>query len=357
MKKIIILILLTFLFSGCYDYVEINDMAIIYGVAIDLNDNEYNVTFEILNTKNKDDNSNQDKVYYATGKGFSISEAITNTSLSVSKTPYLAHLKTVIISEKVAENKLEDIIDFLLRDNHIRNIFYLVLAKDYKASDILTNISTNNPIMSDAISNLIENKNLRNNISSDMNFEKFMKVMTDKNEDVYLTSVTLDEDLVKLTPLGIFKDYKIVGYISEEEAGVFNLLNKNSEYHFKTKCPNEDNFISYMANKKPNVKMDINNNLIDINLELELRLVENHCNIDLRDYKLYDTLQNDASNTIKTSIEQLINTLKNKDSDILKFRKLYYQKYKKEINFQELNTNVSVKSIINRNGLIFEVKR
>ena len=55
MKKLIVLGLLLVFFTGCYDYVEINEMAIVYGVAIDLKDEEYHVTFEILNKKNKND--------------------------------------------------------------------------------------------------------------------------------------------------------------------------------------------------------------------------------------------------------------------------------------------------------------
>ena len=40
MKKLIVLGLLLVFFTGCYDYVEINEMAIVYGVAIDLKDEE-----------------------------------------------------------------------------------------------------------------------------------------------------------------------------------------------------------------------------------------------------------------------------------------------------------------------------
>lgn len=283
MRKLIVLGLMLLLFTGCYDYVEINEMAIVYGVAVDLKDEEFHVTFEILNTKNKDDMGQEEKVYYARGTGFSLSEAFTNTAFEIAKTPYLAHLKTVIISEEVAKNKLEDLLDFMLRDNHIRNIFYLVMARDYKAEEILTSINTNNPISSNAISDLIEHKNLKNNMASAMNFEKFMTTLVDPRQDVYLSSVTLEDSIIKLGSLGIFDDFKFTHYLTDEESALLNLITGEAEeYHFKINCPNSQDTIIFSTNKKSKAKMEVEDSKVSLKLEPELRLVENHCDLDFR---------------------------------------------------------------------------
>ncbi len=358
MKKLIVLGLLLVFFTGCYDYVEINEMAIVYGVAIDLKDEEYHVTFEILNTKNKDDMGQEEKVYYARGSGFSLSEAFTNTAFEIAKTPYLAHLKTVVISEEVAKNKLEDLLDFMLRDNHIRNIFYLVMARDYQAEEILTNIDTNNPISSNAISDLIEHKNLKNNMASGMNFEKFMTTLVDKRQDVYLSSVTIDDSIIKLSPLGIFDDFNFTHYLSEEESALFNLMmGEAEEYHFKINCPNSQDTIVFATNKKTKAKMDVEDSKVSLKLEPELRLVENHCDLDFRAVEAYELLEEKASDYLKTEMEKLMTTLAEKDSDLFGIKRLYYQKYKKDMAFKDFQYDYSVKTIINQNGLIFEVER
>ena len=49
MKKIILITLLLFFTTGCYDYMELNDLSIISGIAIDKVEDKYKVTFEILN--------------------------------------------------------------------------------------------------------------------------------------------------------------------------------------------------------------------------------------------------------------------------------------------------------------------
>ena len=50
-------------------------------------------------------------------------------------------------------------------------------------------------------------------------------------------------------------------------------------------------------------------------------------------------------------------TLAEKDSDLFGIKRLYYQKYKKDMAFKDFQYDYSVKTIINQNGLIFEVER
>ena len=53
MKKIILIISL-FMLTGCYDYQEINDLAIISAIGVDYKDDEYIITLEVLSDKVED---------------------------------------------------------------------------------------------------------------------------------------------------------------------------------------------------------------------------------------------------------------------------------------------------------------
>ena len=46
MKKIFLMLFIPLLLSGCYDYNQLNDLAIISGIAIDYDKEEFKVTFE-----------------------------------------------------------------------------------------------------------------------------------------------------------------------------------------------------------------------------------------------------------------------------------------------------------------------
>ena len=54
MKKFILLLLIPLFLGGCYDYNGLNDLAIISGIAIDYEDDEFKVTFEVISTKKKE---------------------------------------------------------------------------------------------------------------------------------------------------------------------------------------------------------------------------------------------------------------------------------------------------------------
>lgn len=360
MKKIFILIfLILFCSSGCYDYIEINDIAVVSGVAIDYENDEFKVVFEILNTKNKDENNSEPKVYFAEGNGKSIAEAFSKTTFEISKTPYLAHLKTVIINEEIAKNHLDKIIDFLLRDNHIRDIFYLVMSKDINASTILKNDNLNNPVVSTAITDMVENTSYTNNISTDLNFEKFTINLLDPRRDTYLTTITLQNGILKLGPLAIFNDYNLKTFLTEHESAIFRLIDGSSdEIHLKVNCPNDPkNFIILTTFASSKKDIEIENNLVKITPEIETRIIENHCGLNFREASSYEQVQNALKQKMEIDIKLVMEKLITNHSDILKIAELYYKKYKKDIDFTTLNYEYQVTAIVNRNGLIYGVNK
>ena len=55
MKKKLFLIIFIFLLTGCYNYKELNKIAIVSSISIDKKDNEYLVGAQVMNIKTKDD--------------------------------------------------------------------------------------------------------------------------------------------------------------------------------------------------------------------------------------------------------------------------------------------------------------
>lgn len=360
MKKMVFLFLfLLFFTTGCYDYTELNKIAIVSGISIDYKEDSYQIAYEILNTKNKDDSPNEPKVYLAKGEGSSISEAFYNVGLETAKTPYLAHLKTIVLSEEVAKNHMKDIIDYFIRDNYIRNIFLLVVAKDTSAYEILEHSDTNNPVVSTAIKDLIENTTYKNNIASSLNFEKFTTNILDKRKDSYLSSIEIRNGKLALGPLGIFSGYEMKTFISEEESATFNLLNGTSkENQIQIACPNDSsNFIIFSSYHNPKSSIEVDEKNVKIKTELEVKIVENHCNYNFKEIDTYTTLEQALNKKVAEDLQKVFKTFLQYQSDVLKIEELYYKKYKKEIDFTLLQYQYDAKVIINRNGLIFEVER
>ena len=359
MKKYFILLFFILLVStGCFDYTELNDMAIVSGISLDYEENGYHVGFEILNTVSKDDNQNQPKVYLVEGYGTSISEAFSDATLEVAKYPYLAHLKTLIIDEEIAENHVKDIIDFLIRDNHVRNIFYLALARDTSALTILKNTDTNNPVVSTAVAKLIDSNIFSDNIAANLNYEQFVTNIIDPRKDTYVSSLEIENGVIKLGPLAIFSGYNMQTYLTSEESVTFNAMQGEAkEMHFQVPCPNDpENFVVLTSFNKPKSGIEIEEQTVKISTEIETRIVENHCTMNFKEVETYESIQEAVEKDLKESMKNLMEKLIANDSDILKIKQVYYQKYKMDKDFKGLDYNYDAKVIINRNGLIFEVE-
>ena len=77
MKKLLILLLIPILLGGCYDYNELGDLAIVAGIGIDYQDDEFEVTFEILSTKKEgEQGSASSSTYNVSAKGNTVAEKI-----------------------------------------------------------------------------------------------------------------------------------------------------------------------------------------------------------------------------------------------------------------------------------------
>ena len=130
MKKGIILLLIILLMSGCYDYVEIDDLVIISGMVIDYKDNKYEISSQII------ENEAKTKVKAYTTTCNTIDECIFKLSKLSNKDIFISHLKVLILTENTINNK-KDYYDYFLRDTKSKMNFFVYYADSKYAKDIL----------------------------------------------------------------------------------------------------------------------------------------------------------------------------------------------------------------------------
>lgn len=356
MKKIIILLITIFLTSGCYDYVELNDLSIISGISVDYESNNYEIAYEILNEqKNGQETSNQPAIII-TGKGKTVSEAFNNAAKETPKKPYYAHLKCIIISEEVAKFKLENIIDYFLRNTDIRSEFDTVIAKNSSAKKLLSNSSKNNPVISDLIESLLKNNKYYKNNASTAPFEEIVTDIIIYGEEAEMAVINIENDKLNISGIGIFNNFNLKGILTPQESITYNVLTGNAtNASYTVKC--NDNYLTFSVYKsKPTI--DITESKISIDVEAYASIIESNCNYNFKNSDVYKKLNKEYSNVIEKDIKKFINTTINLNSDILGIRRNYYKKYRTKNNdiWKMLDYNINVDLKINKKGLIFEVE-
>lgn len=353
MKKLLFILLIPLFLGGCYDYQELNDLAIISGIAIDYED-DYEVTFEVLESQKE----SNEKASYVKATGKTISEAFAKASLKIHKEVYFAHVKVILFSEEIAKNYMQDVTDYILREPNIRNIFYPLIVLDGKASLILENKNEASPVTSVALEKALTNNRSTPKIAINMDFETMMNNFVDPQKDAYLNTIKKDEKTFALSGMALFKGYQMVGQLNEQETSLFNLLKNTSDNTFiKMACPfKEDKTITIDLYHNRDTDIKVKEDNIVINSSLKGSVIEDNCEIDFRTSSSYEELSHTFSDEIKKEINHLIKKIQNLQSDVLEFQNIYYQKEREELtNWYLKDTLVNIDLDINKNGLIFKV--
>lgn len=360
MKKLIFLTIICLLATGCYDYVELNDLSIISGIGIDKKDNEYEVTYEILNDKKQGTDSSQQKSIIISETGRNLPEALINTTKKSPKQAYFAHLKLLIITEEVASADMQNIIEYFLRSANIRSEFYIVISANSSSKAIFESVSEETPVMSDKINVMLERNFKTKNSIYKNNFEEIQINFLEKGQDAIIPTISFDEELVTLGGNAIFDGYKLKKILNDEESLDLNILTGKATNAFYTfNCPNDDNQKITLNVYKSGAKFKIDkNNKLNIDVSLMTQLKSYSCQKSLKDINTYKIYNDTYAKEFKTKLENFYETLLENKTDILGIGKKLYiknRKYNKNA-WLDLDYKINVDLKINKDGLIFEVK-
>lgn len=149
MKLVILIFLSLFFLTGCWDRVELNDISIVSGIAIEKGEKaKYKLTVSALNSSELSKTTalgNTANTTYSL-EGNSVSELTKKMNIGLSRQLNYTHTRIVVIDKVVAEEGLLDFLDYLERSGEFRNDFNILLSDGVKASDI---IKTTYPIQRD----------------------------------------------------------------------------------------------------------------------------------------------------------------------------------------------------------------
>lgn len=354
MKKIILIIIFMLFTTGCYDYIELNDLSIISGIGIDKENNEYKITYEILSEQKSSQESQNALIVSGTGK--TIAEAFNNATKEVPKLTFYPHLKVVVLSEEFANEKMYDFIDYILRSPRIRNEFYMVIAKDCKANDIFTKKGKDIKIVSTQIESMIKNNPRRANNAAPYAFEEIAEDFLDKKIDPVMSSISLKEQKLSIDGLAVFQDYKLKGILSSDESYSYNILKNNAkdiQYNFS--CGNDKNITLTIYDAEPGI--EIINDKVKINVNVIASIAEYNCDNSLKKPETYDYFNNKYNKEINNHLKKFYQNILNKKTDVLGISNTYYIKKRKNIDWTKLDYEINTNLKINNAGLIFEVKK
>ncbi|MFD6207073.1 Ger(x)C family spore germination protein [Peribacillus sp. NPDC060253] len=128
--KMLLIIPLFLLLSGCWDEKTIQDFHYITALGIDYKDGEYIVYAQLVDfaavAKTEAKPTENPPVYVGKQKGRSISSAVNQLMRNTQQALYIGHVSTFVISENVLKQQSTEIVDYIYRNQLLRysaNIF------------------------------------------------------------------------------------------------------------------------------------------------------------------------------------------------------------------------------------------
>lgn len=332
--------------TGCWDRVEINDLAIVTAAAIDKTDNKVEVSLQIFIPKalssggagGPGGGGGSPVTLVANQKGVNIADALSKLQGDLPRKMFWGQCKVFIFGEALAKDGIEEHLDFLLRYAETRERALVFVTKGMGKSmlEIQTLLERDSSEVVREQAKLIDKMNITlQNLDETQSSNGLAGIAP------YITISTKKEQnkesrkLPKISGIAIIHKNKMVGTMSDgEKRGILWLRNELRDYTVTFK-PNGSKGEVSIKQKSAHIKMTpiIHNNKwkMTVKIKTEGTVVQNGTNLNISDPVIAQRLEQAFEDDIKKRIHLAINKVqKELNADILGFAKEFHRKYPKQ---------------------------
>ncbi|PKG23136.1 Ger(x)C family spore germination protein [Niallia nealsonii] len=383
-RQILSILLACCLLTGCWDRKELSQTSLVTGIAIDAGEKQkYRVSLEVLNATELNTRTAQGETpaLVFTVEGNTIAELLHKMNVAASQKFIYSHMRLLAISEDAVNELLLDFLDFFERNREIRSDFNIVLVKGNRAEDILKVVS---PIYKNSSLKIgAQLTQMYRGWGGDpgMRLDDFIRVLTSEGQVPVIANLSIEGDLkkgmsvdnlknvipeakVKLEPLAVFKNSRVIGYLTlNDTRNLLMIQNKMKQTYIGVPCNNKKKVIGiHVVRSVSDVSAKEIKGIPTFRVKIRAIAVveEVGCKQDLLKSQTFDHFENLINNQINKDIQQLVKKMqKEYQADIFGFGELlrendykHFKKYKNnwEEGFVKSKVSVDFKVTIKRSG-------
>ncbi|NYF24411.1 Ger(x)C family spore germination protein [Sporosarcina sp. JAI121] len=383
-RHMIVLLILSLFLTGCWDKRELNELAITVAMGIDKVEDEFQLTAQVVvpSEVSMKQSSGRSPVTLFQAKGETVYEALRKMTISSPRKIYPGHLRMLVIGEELAQEGIGESLELLSRDWELRSDFYVVVAKDKTAAEIL-NVST--PIESIPANKMFNTLKTSENSWSATKGITLDDLISDLISDgqnpvlsgIYITgneeSGSSKQNVESITPsaqilydyLAVFNKDKLVGWLTERESIGYNYITNSIKTTVTSvSCPEKGKASIEVIQFKSDMKGKINKGEpeVDVNIQVEGNVGSVECHINLKEPVTIEELEKIYEKEVKESIDQTIETAqKQYKTDIFGFGQAIHRSNPKtwkkikeqwDEKFTDMVVNVEVDLKLRRTGTV-----
>lgn len=368
MKKLLLITIIVLLLSGCYNYKELNELAVVSSIAIDKKDDKYLVSAQVMNAKQKEDSEDSQIIVYEE-KGNSINEALRNMTMKSSRVLYGGHLSKLVISEEVAKEGIINVLDVFQRLTEVRNEFTITVSKNIEASKVIKIMTSPESVPAEYVKTSLQTADLSSALTYSTKLDEFTSLYLKKGIDPVISVVevknykkkgTTTDNISTTDPItsivlgniAITDNGKLEDFLNKNETIGYNFLrNQVQEMIIPVKC--DDKYYASISVLKSNTKSSVkkveDKYEIAFNIKTKAVIAEYNCSKDLTDEETIKELEKLANKKIKKYINSALDKQEESKGKFLGLERLIYLDYPDYKN-EEYTIKLKVNLELNRKG-------
>lgn len=385
-KNILVLLVLSLFLTGCWDRRELNEIAITLAMGIDKVDEEYELSAQVVVPSEvaMNKSTGRSTVTLFTARGKTIYEAFRKMTKDSPRKIYPGHLLILVIGEDLAREGIADSLELFSRDWEIRSDFFVVVAKDMAASEVLNVTTTLEPIPANKMFNTLKTSESAWAATNGITVAELITDLVSDGKEAILTGIFVTGDLevgssrqniesitpvtrIKYDHLAVFKKDRLVGWLTERESRGYNDITNSINTTVTTiSCPGGGKAVIEIIQFESVVKGDVKNGQPEVNIDIKVdgNIGEVECEIDLTKQESIKELSKSYEDEVKDIINQTIDTAQNQyQTDVFGFGDALHRSNPKEWKklrdhwdqkFRELTVTVKVDVKLHRMGTVDE---
>jgi spore germination protein KC len=330
-------LMLIWILSGCWNYRSLSELAIVAGLAVDMDTmtGEYRLVCETVDMSGDVKTGLKSKLIESTGK--TIFDAARNAKMRLQKRLYFGNIQIVVISEELAKDgHIMHLIDWFLRDAELRETSYILVSQEKTAADILSVKGIDSSIVSYEIQSIIiDDQTATSSTHNHMLYEIYDTLNTEEDNltlsafhIVYNNTVPS----IEVNGTAVFKKENLIGYLTPEESKYLLFILNEVKGGILT--------LSQLGQAMDDTSLEISENktklsftvqdgklIVSINTETRVYLAEIAEQFDAMDADKVTSLEAVAGAKLKQGIEDVIKRVQTEyRSDIFGFGSMIHKK-------------------------------
>ncbi|MHC1684776.1 MAG: Ger(x)C family spore germination protein [Clostridiaceae bacterium] len=337
-KFLISVILTSFIFTGCFNYRDINDVLFVTAIIFDEGDNgEIIMSTEVFKpTRAPGKQSERGQRLTFTGRGKTVFEIVRDLTLTSSKRFNYTQNKAVIFTEKAARGGIKKYIDFTRRDQELLVRPYICIYGG-NGKQLLDNKLEEEQYVGMFIFDLINNiGNASRAVKFDYNDYLNLRHNAERTNVITYLKQDYDQgrDSLKIDGAAILQNEIMVEYLTRGESQGYNfIMDKIKSGTLEVPNPiTQDSYITLEIRKsKTKTKIEYDGETLNFkkNINTVVTIAESQDNLIVSKEDV-EKIQQYAENNIEEYCTNLFNKYKEENIDIFNLRDQFKNKYPKE---------------------------